>query len=89
MANIFRNLIAILAIGGALAMLILAWPFIENLFYIGLCALPLVLGVGFAYARLTEWRWRGDTGRPARGYSYGNSEEYRAYHDRLQNTPQR
>jgi hypothetical protein len=78
------NVIGAMAIGVAIAMLILAWPFIENLFFVGvMCALPLGLVLGFVRARITEWHWRGDRGQEALGYSYGNSEDYRSYHDRL------
>lgn len=48
-----------------------------------LCASPFVLGVLFIRARLIEWLWRHGGGQEATGYSYGNSENYGWYHDRL------
>ncbi len=90
MRNVFWNFIFCVDFGGCIALALYAlarWPgmfqTLGKLFYVLACSVTLVLIVGFIFARLKEWRWRGDTGRPARGYMYGTSSEYSWYHDQI------
>jgi len=67
MSDHLWNVIGALAIGGAFAMLILAWPFIESLFFYAAFALVGLLILGFVLSRIfgpkRGWTHRGITYR--------------------------
>jgi len=77
MSDHFWNVIGALAIGGALAMLVLAWPFIKGLLVyldyaltIGSCLAIVLLAVGFFVAHVL--RYPRVNGYYSNGIHYGD-----------------